>query len=57
MLGSRSLDCCDYKTGCLYGGAGCGVSTNPAAITLNKLECSKQASYTAENNLAWNNGI
>lgn len=31
--------------------------TSPAAITLNKLECSKQASYTAENNLAWNNGI
>ena len=31
--------------------------TSPAAITLNKLECSKQATTMAENNLAWNNGI
>lgn len=54
--GSRSLDCCDYKTGCarrprgrrgrsvaLMPFIGCSVSASPAAITLNKLECSKQA--------------
>uniref|UniRef100_A0A336LFU7 CSON008601 protein n=1 Tax=Culicoides sonorensis TaxID=179676 RepID=A0A336LFU7_CULSO len=35
---------------------GCAISHAQLFITLNKLECSKQA-FIALNNLAWNNGI